>query len=75
MEQKAKDAQDRKIKNRIAKLEEMIAGYEAKLAEIDEAMQAPENCTNSFALNQLTEEKSKIEEALLEAMTEWEELS
>ena len=75
MEQKAKDAQDRKIKNRIAKLEEMIAGYEAKLAEIDEAMQAPENCTNSFALNQLTEEKSKIEETLLEAMTEWEELS
>lgn len=75
MEQKAKDAQDRKIKNRIAKLEEMITGYEAKLAEIDEAMQAPENCTNSFALNQLTEEKSKIEEALLEAMTEWEELS
>ncbi|MBQ6105637.1 MAG: ABC-F family ATP-binding cassette domain-containing protein [Lachnospiraceae bacterium] len=75
MEQKAKDAQDRKIKNRIAKLEEIIAGYEAKLAEIDEAMQAPENCTNSFALNQLTEEKSKIEETLLEAMTEWEELS
>ncbi len=75
MEQKAKDAQDRKIKNRIAKLEELIAGYEARLKEIDEAMLSPENCTNSFALNQLTEEKNKVEEALFEAMTEWEELS
>lgn len=75
MEQKAKDAQDRKIKNRIAKLEELIAGYEARLKEIDKAMLASENCSNSFALNQLTEEKNKVEEALFEAMTEWEELS
>ena len=75
MEQKAKDAQDRKLKNRIAKLEEIIEDCESRIAKLEEDMLAPENCTNSFALNKLTEEKSALEEKLLAAMTEWEELS
>ena len=75
MEQKAKDAQDRKLRNRIAKLEEIIADCENRIAKLEEDMLAPENCTNSFALNKLTEEKTELEEKLLSAMTEWEELS
>lgn len=75
IEQKEQQAKERKLKNRIAKLEEIISDCEAKIAEIDESMQQPEICTNSFELNRLTEEKSKLEETLLEAMTEWEELN
>lgn len=75
IEQKEQQAKERKLKNRIAKLEEIISDCEAKIAEIDESMQQPEICTNSFELNLLTEEKSKLEETLLEAMTEWEELN
>ena len=75
MEQNAKDAQDRKLKNRIAKLEEIIEDCESRIAKLEEDMLAPENCTNSFALNKLTEDKSALEEKLLAAMTEWEELS
>lgn len=74
-DQKAKEAEERKLRNRIAKLEEQIESYEAKLAEIDEAMLLPENCTNSYELNRLSEEKEKVEENLLAAMTEWEELN
>ena len=73
-DQKAKEAEERKLRNRIAKLEEQIASCEQKIQEIDEAMQSPEICTNSFELNRLSEDKEKVEETLLAAMTEWEEL-
>ena len=73
-DQKAKEAEERKLRNRIAKLEEQIASCEQKIQEIDEAMQSPEICTNSFELNRLTEEKASVEETLLLTMTEWEEL-
>ena len=74
-DQKAKEAEERKLRNRIAKLEEQIASCEQRIAEIDEEMQLPEVCTNSYELNRLTEEKSSVEETLLAAMTEWEELN
>ncbi|MBO4697565.1 MAG: ABC-F family ATP-binding cassette domain-containing protein [Lachnospiraceae bacterium] len=73
-DQKAREAEERKVRNRIAKLEEQIASCEQRISEIDEAMQQPEICTNSYELNRLTEEKSAVEETLLTAMTEWEEL-
>ena len=75
MEQKEQQAKERKLKNRIAKLEETISDCERKIAEIDASMLLPEICTNSFELNRLSEEKEKLEETLLEAMTEWEELA
>ena len=74
-DQKAKEAEERKLRNRIAKLEEQIASCEQRIAEIDEEMQLPEICTNSYELNRLTEEKASVEETLLSAMTEWEELN
>ena len=73
-DQKAKEAEERKLRNRIAKLEEQIASCEQRIQEIDDAMQQPEICTNSYELNRLTEEKSAVEDNLLAAMTEWEEL-
>ena len=73
-DQKAREAEERKVRNRIAKLEEQIASCEQRISEIDEAMQQPEICTNSYELNRLTEEESAVEETLLTAMTEWEEL-
>lgn len=75
IDQKAEQAKDRKVKNRINKLEQNIADYEARIQAIDDAMALPENCTNSYELNRLSEEKNSLEELLLEAMTEWEELS
>jgi hypothetical protein len=38
-------------------------------------MASPEICTNSFRLNELGKERESVEEELLSAMTEWEELS
>lgn len=73
-DQKAREAEERKIRNRIAKLEEQIASCEQRISEIDAQMLLPEICTNSFELNRLTTEKETIEETLLSAMTEWEEL-
>ena len=73
-DQKAREAEERKIRNRIAKLEEQIASCEQRISEIDANMLLPEICTNSFELNRLTTEKETIEETLLSAMTEWEEL-
>ena len=74
-DQKAKESEERKLRNRIAKLEEQIDSCEQRIQEIADAMQSPENCTNSYELNRLSEEKEKVEETLLAAMTEWEELN
>lgn len=75
MEQKEQQAKERKLKNRIEKLEQSIEQFENRIAEIDEEMQLPENCTNSFELNRLSTERASLEEQLLKSMEEWEELS
>ena len=74
-EQKEAQAQKRKLQNRIAALEQTIERCEARIAEIDDLMASPEVCTNSFRLNELGMEREALEEELLSAMTEWEELS
>ena len=74
-EQKEAQAQKRKLQNRIAALEQTIERCEARIAEIDDLMASPEVCTNSFRLNELGMERETLEEELLSAMTEWEELS
>ena len=74
-EQKEAQAQERKRLNRIASLEKTIESCEARIAEIDKLMASPEVCTNSFRLNELGDEREKVEETMLEAMTEWEELT
>ena len=74
-EQKEAQAQKRKLQNRIAALEQTIERCETRIAEIDDLMASPEVCTNSFRLNELGMEREALEEELLSAMTEWEELS
>ena len=74
-EQKEAQAQQRKLANRIAALEKTIEECETRIAEIDELMVSPEICTNSLRLNELSAEKEALDEKLLEAMTEWEELN
>ena len=56
-------------------MEKTIEECESRIAEIDELMVSPEICTNSLRLNELTAEKEALDEKLLEAMTEWEELT
>ena len=74
-EQKELQAKQRKLQNRIAALEKTIEQCEARIAEIDDLMASPEVCTNSLRLNELGKEREAEEETLLEAMTEWEELT
>lgn len=74
-EQKESQARKRKLQNRIATLENTIERCESRIKEIDGLMASPEICTNSFRLNELGKERESVEEELLSAMTEWEELS
>ena len=74
-EQKEAQAQKRKLQNRIAALEQTIERCETRISEIDDLMASPEVCTNSLRLNELGMERETLEEELLSAMTEWEELS
>ena len=73
-EQKEAQARKRKLQNRIATLENTIERCESRITEIDGLMASPEICTNSFRLNELGKERESVEEELLSAMTEWEEL-
>ncbi len=74
-EQKEAQAQKRKLQNRIAALEQTIERCETRISEVDDLMASPEVCTNSLRLNELGMERETLEEELLSAMTEWEELS
>ena len=74
-EQKEAQAQQRKMKNRIASLEKTISDCEARISDIDALMADPSVCTNSLRLSELSAEREAVEEELLSAMTEWEELA
>ena len=74
-EQKEAQAQQRKMKNRIAALEKTISDCEARISDIDSLMADPSVCTNSLRLSELSAEREAVEEELLSAMTEWEELA
>ncbi len=74
MEQKEQQAKRRKLQNQLAQLERDIDRYETRIREIEDEMQRPEICTNSYELGKLAEEQSSLEEKLLDAMTAWEAL-
>ncbi len=74
MEQKEQQAKRRKLQNQLAQLERDIDRYETRIREIEDEMQKPEICTNSYELGKLAEEQSSLEEKLLDAMTAWEAL-
>ena len=74
-ESKAEQARLRKKANDLKKLEDKIEQLENRLAEIDEEFLVPENATNVALLNDLTKERSSVEEELNTLYEQWEELS
>ncbi len=73
LKQKEQQAAERKLANKIAKLEKAIEETEAAIAQADEDMAA---CGTDYAKAQeIFEEKTKLEEKLEELYTEWEELT
>ncbi len=75
-EEKAEDKKRRRMAynapKTIAKLEKKIESAEMRIAEIDEEMMAVGNDVGK--LMDLTKEKEKEEEKVIEMMAEWEEL-
>ena len=74
-EQKAKQAQIRKIENALKKAEEEIERLENRVTEIDEECALPENATNSAKLGELVKEQEECNKRLEELYEEWENLS
>lgn len=73
-QQKEEQARKRKRENELKKTEERIHELEARNAEIDELIVQPDICTNVPKLLELNNEKTQIDEELLELYDKWEEL-
>lgn len=74
-QQKEEQARKRKRQNDIRRTEEEIAALEERNEEIDALLATEEVFTNAARLLELSEEKKKAEERLLELYEHWEELS
>ena len=74
-EQKKAESEKRKRQNEILKMEEEIEMLETKIASIDEKYLDPDISKNSAKLNELSAEREKLENRLMECMEIWEELS
>ena len=73
--QKQAQAAQRKKENALKRCEEQIAALEERSAQIDAEMALPQICTDVARLQELSREKTDIEEELLVKMEEWEALS
>ena len=73
--QKEAQAAQRKKENALKRCEEQIAALEERSAQIDAEMALPQICTDVARLQELSREKTDIEEELLVKMEEWEALS
>ncbi len=71
---KEQQAEERKIKNKIAKTEREIEEAENKIVALEEELSKPEVATDAVKATEIFEEKTKIEEHLEELMNRWEEL-
>ena len=74
-QQKELQAKQRKKENDLKKCEDRIALLEDKGKALDEEMSKPEVATNSVKLQELANERAKIDEELEELYVKWEELS
>ncbi len=72
---KERDAQRRKDKARLARLETEIAEQEEKLSQLEAALNDPENSCNYEKTLEITEKLEKTQRELDEMYTEWETLS
>ena len=71
---KEQQAEEIRIKNKIAKTEREIEEAENKIASLEEELSKPEVATDAVKAAEIFEEKTKIEEHLEELMVQWEEL-
>jgi len=74
-EQKQLAAKRRKLENQYNKVEQEIEKLEEEIEKIDEELSLPENATNAGKLAELTRTREEKEEALADAMEQWEELA
>ena len=73
-QQKAENARQRKLSNRIRNLEKSISETEEELQEIEKAMNDPANGTNMELLMELSKKKEEADQRLLEYYSDWDEL-
>ncbi|MCR5544057.1 MAG: ABC-F family ATP-binding cassette domain-containing protein [Eubacterium sp.] len=73
-QQKAENARQRKLSNRIRNLEKSISETEEELQEIEKAINDPANGTNMELLMELSKKKEEADQRLLEYYSEWDEL-
>ena len=71
--QKEKQAQERKIKNKINKLEREIEETENKISLLEEKLNSAEIATDAAKAQEVFEEKESLEEKLMALMDQWEE--
>lgn len=73
--QKAEQARIRKLENTLKKAEERIAELEDLIAGIDEECADPANATNSAKLGELTGRQNEYRSELEKCYEEWEQIS
>lgn len=73
-EQKRILADQRKVKNRFANIEDEIGKLEQKSLEKQQELQSPQIATDYVKASEITEEMNNIEEKLLVLYSEWETL-
>ena len=73
--QKAEQARIRKLENTLKKAEERIAELEDLIAGIDEECADPTNATNSAKLGELTGRQNEYRSELEKCYEEWEQVS
>lgn len=74
-EQKAIKAKRKKLENEIASCEALIEKVEAKIAELEEALNDPLIATNSAKLNDISSSIQDKNDELMQLMDKWEQLS
>ena len=74
-EQKARQAEERKRANDLKKVEDRISEIEDRISQIDEKMAEPDIATDPGKLNELSKERTTLENELDELMEKWEALS
>lgn len=71
---KAEYARQRKLASDLKKVESGIERCETRISEIDEEMNLPENGSNVALLTELTAEREKLDNELLDLYEKWEAL-
>lgn len=74
LRQKQKDAEERKRKNRLSKVEQEIEEIENKVSQLTEELEKPENTTDYVKCAEISKEIEEKNAKLLELYEEWENL-